>query len=120
MGKRKISDQQGMDALLSLRQSATELPTAVRFVLQQLAELAPGGAVEVRVPPFGAVQCISGQDHRRGTPPNLVELDPETLFALVSGRLGWVQAQASGKLIASGTRANELAKLLPISKFAGI
>lgn len=116
MGKRQISDQIGSDALRSLATPQPDTATAVRYLLQQLALLAPGGSVEVRVPPYGAVQCIAGLDHRRGTPPNLVELDPETLVALALGRLDWAAAQASGKLLASGARANEVAALFPISK----
>lgn len=105
-----------MDALRSLTTSQPETATAVRYLLQQLALAAPGGSVEVRVPPYGAVQCVAGLDHRRGTPPNLVELDPETLVALAFGRLDWASAKASGNLIASGTRAEELAALFPFSK----
>ena len=105
-----------MDALRSLSTPQPETATVVRYLLQQLALEAPGGSVEVRVPPYGAVQCVAGLDHRRGTPPNLVELDPETLVALAFGRLDWAGAKASGKLHASGNRADELASLFPISK----
>ncbi|RIJ10262.1 hypothetical protein DZF97_09750, partial [Clavibacter nebraskensis] len=63
--------------------------TAVRFLLQALADLAPGGTVEVRVPPFGAVQCIEGPGHTRGTPPNVIETDPATWIALATGGTTW-------------------------------
>lgn len=116
MGKPQISDQAGMDALRSLSTPQPDTATAVRYVLQQLALLAPGGSVEVRVPPYGAVQCVAGVDHRRGTPPNLVELDATTLIALALGDTDWSAATATGRVHASGTRANELASLFPISK----
>lgn len=59
---------------------------AVRYILQVLAELAEGNTVEVRVPPFGAVQCIEGLRHTRGTPPKVVEMDAATWFALAIER----------------------------------
>lgn len=105
-----------MDALRSLSTPQPETATAVRYLLQQLALQAPGGSVEVRVPPFGAVQCIAGLDHRRGTPPNLVELDPKTLIELALGESSWAAAVSAGKVHVSGTRAPEVAALLPISK----
>lgn len=105
-----------MDALRSLSSPQPNTATAVRYVLQQLAILAPGGSVEVRVPPFGAVQCIAGLDHRRGTPPNLVELRAETLIALALGQSNWHECLADGTVHASGARAGELAALFPISK----
>lgn len=87
--------------------------TAVRFTLEQLADLAPGNAVEVRVPPDGAVQAVAGPRHTRGTPPNVVETDPETWLALVTGRTTWSQALATPRLRASGERA-DLSGLLPL------
>jgi hypothetical protein len=89
------------------------LATAVRFTLQELAEGAPGRSVEVRVPPFGAVQCIEGQTHRRGTPPAVIETDAETWLALATGALSWPDAVTAGRVDASGVRA-DLAALLPL------
>jgi hypothetical protein len=89
------------------------LATAVRYALEELAQRAPGRSVEVRVPPFGAVQCIAGQVHTRGTPPNVVETDAATWLALVVGRLEWEQAWESGALRVSGHRA-DLAPYLPL------
>ncbi|MCU1636564.1 MAG: hypothetical protein JWQ68_1803 [Cryobacterium sp.] len=86
---------------------------AVRYTLQLLAERAEGNTVEVRVPPFGAVQCIEGPRHTRGTPPNVVEADAATWLALATGRLGWIDALASGRIHASGQRA-DLTGHLPI------
>ncbi len=87
--------------------------TAVRFLLQELGERAPGRSVEVRVPPFGAVQCIEGTSHRRGTPPAVIETDAETWIALSAGELGWSDALTSGRVQASGERA-DLSALLPL------
>lgn len=93
--------------------SRETLATAVRFTLEELAERSPGRAVEVRVPPFAAVQCIEGQMHRRGTPPAVIETDAETWLALATGQLAWAEAVAAGKVDASGVRA-DLAGLLPL------
>ena len=84
----------------------TTLALAVRYTLQLLAEQSPGGAVEVRVPPYAAVQCIEGPRHTRGTPPNVVETDAATWLALATGRLDWEDARASGRVHASGQRAD--------------
>nr|WP_218844747.1 sterol carrier family protein [Microbacterium pseudoresistens] len=91
----------------------TELATAVRYLLQLLDEKAPGGTVEVRVPPFGAVQVVQGPRHTRGTPPNVVEMDAATWIAVATGIEAWADAAASGRIRASGTRA-DLDGLLPL------
>ncbi|MFN4847170.1 MAG: sterol carrier family protein, partial [Rhodoluna sp.] len=82
MARRRISHLDGKTAIqacLSANDSAQEnLTTAVRYLLEELAEVAPGNSVEVRVPPLGATQCIAGPRHTRGTPPNVVEMAPET------------------------------------------
>jgi hypothetical protein len=91
------------------------LRAAVKESLAALATSAPGRSVEVRVPPYGAVQCVSGPRHGRGTPPNVVETDPRTWLALAAGRLTWAKALESGSLSASGSRAGEIAPLLPLS-----
>lgn len=87
--------------------------TAVRFTLEELADVAPGHTVEVRVPPDGAVQAVEGPRHTRGTPPNVVETDPATWLGLATGALGWDEAVASGAVQASGERA-DLAEWLPL------
>ena len=91
----------------------TELARAVRLSLRALAADAPGRSVEVRVPPFAAVQCVEGVRHTRGTPPNVVETDPHTWLELATGRLLWTDAVAAGRVSATGTRA-DLAHWLPI------
>ena len=86
---------------------------AVRFTLEELADVAPGSAVEVRVPPDGAVQAVEGPRHTRGTPPNVVETDPTTWLELVTGVLTWQDAVGAGRVRASGERA-DLSALLPL------
>lgn len=86
---------------------------AVRWTLQVLAADAPGRSVEVRVPPWGAVQCIEGPRHTRGTPPNVVEMKPEVWLKLATGKLQWDDAYAAGSIAASGERAN-ISHWLPI------
>ena len=86
---------------------------AVRTLLAVLAERAPGRSVEVRVPPYGAVQCVPGPRHTRGTPPNVVEMDPVTWLELAVGRLGWAEAVTEGRVRVSGIRA-DLSDHLPL------
>ena len=86
---------------------------AVRVLLAELAHRAPGRSVEVRVPPFGAVQCVPGPRHTRGTPPNVVETDALTWLLVATGRLAWTAAVASGRISASGIRT-DLSGYLPL------
>lgn len=91
-----------------------EIADAVRMTARTLAQLAPGGSVEVRVPPFVAVQCIEGLRHTRGTPPNVVETDPRTWLLLATGQLDLGGALADGRVSASGSRAGEIVHWLPL------
>jgi hypothetical protein len=86
---------------------------AVRFTLEELGMRAPGRSVEVRVPPWGAVQCLAGPVHRRGTPANVVECDDRTWLGLACGVLTWASASESGALRISGVRA-DLSEVLPL------
>ena len=90
------------------------LADAVRLTARTLAALSPGASVEVRVPPFVAVQCISGLAHTRGNPPNVVETDPRTWLLLATGLLTMADAVAAGVVQSSGSRAGEVADWLPI------
>ncbi|MFE0747722.1 sterol carrier family protein [Gordonia sp. NPDC058843] len=90
------------------------LAAAVRHSARTLEQLAPGNSVEVRVPPFVAVQCIEGPRHTRGTPPNVVEMSPRTWLLLVAGVLTYGNALAAGDIDASGHRAGLIAELLPL------
>jgi hypothetical protein len=112
----KISDAVGGNAvrraLATVADRDTEA-TAVRYLLQRLAEEAPGNSVEVRVPPFGAVQCIEGPGHTRGTPPNVVEMDALTWLAIATGGEEWATMLRESRISASGSRA-DLSQNLPI------
>ena len=115
--RRRVPPAEGAAALAAYaaggREPAT-VATAVRFALEELAARAPGGTVEVRVPPHGAAQCIEGTRHNRGTPPNVVETDAETWLALATGSLRWADAAATGRVSASGVHA-DLASVLPLA-----
>jgi len=89
------------------------LRDAVRALLTVLRERAPGRSVEMRVPPYGAIQCVDGPTHTRGTPPNVVETDPTTFILLGTGRLAWSDAVRDGRITASGHRA-DLSAYLPL------
>lgn len=89
---------------------AADLAAATRHLLALLVERAPGGSVEVRVPPHAVVQCIAGTRHTRGTPPAVVEMDAPTWIALARGRLEWSEADVT----ASGTRS-DLSSFLPLT-----
>jgi hypothetical protein len=91
------------------------LRAAVQYLLAELEAAAPGRAVEVRIPPFAAIQCIAGPRHTRGTPPNVVETDGVTWVLLATGRLGWADAVGDGKVQASGPRA-DLSGVLPVAR----
>lgn len=95
------------------RPPRAQLAEAVRCSLRTLAVDAPGGSVEVRVPPYGAVQCLGGPAHTRGTPPNVVETDSRTWLRLAAGMLTWADAVAQGSVSASGNRA-DLSAVLPL------
>jgi hypothetical protein len=85
----------------------------VKSTLALLTTKAPGRAIEVRVPPYAAVQCGEGPTHTRGTPPNTIEMDAQTWLALAEGGLSWAQALDEGKIAASGVRA-DLSEYLPL------
>ncbi|UQX02142.1 maleylpyruvate isomerase family mycothiol-dependent enzyme [Streptomyces sp. RerS4] len=89
------------------------LAACTRLLADALALKAPGGSVEVRIPPFAVVQCVEGPRHTRGTPPNVVETDPLTWIRLATGRTRWAEALDAAKVTASGERA-DLSALLPL------
>ncbi len=92
------------------------LGDAVRLTARALAAAAPGSSVEVRIPPFVAVQCISGPRHTRGTPPNVVETDARTWLLLATGLVDFEAAANGGRLAGSGSRAGEVAGCLPLAR----
>jgi uncharacterized protein (TIGR03083 family) len=103
----------GLDLSPAVEPDPGALRLATRALLAALVVKAPGHTVEVRVPPIAAVQCVEGPRHTRGTPPNVVELDPLTWVRLAAGRLPWTEAVADGRVRASGERSN-ISALLPI------
>jgi uncharacterized protein (TIGR03083 family) len=103
----------GLDLSPAVDPDAGALRIATRALLAALVAKAPGHTVEVRVPPIAAVQCVEGPRHTRGTPSNVVELDPITWVRLAAGRLQWAEAVADGRVRASGERSN-ISALLPI------
>lgn len=105
-----------LDAVLAAYERGVEprravVKGAVRFLLDRLVATAPGRSVEVRVPPYAAVQCVEGPRHTRGTPPNVVEMDAATWIGLATGRLIWAAAVEAGAVRASGSRADLQAHL---------
>lgn len=117
MARPRIPDAAGRAAVaaaLGPGPAPEDLATAVRWTLQSLGAAHPGHTVEVRVPPFGAVQAIEGPRHTRGTPSNVVETDAATWLALATGTLGFADAVASARVAASGSRA-DLSAVLPLS-----
>jgi hypothetical protein len=100
-------------ALAAAPRSGQQIRLLVKHFLALLAERSPGASVEVRVPPYAAVQAVAGVRHTRGTPPAVVELDADTWISLAVGELSWSSAVAAGLVRASGERA-DLTALLPL------
>lgn len=107
----------GLDLAAALRAEPLLEQRAVRYAVILMADVlaitAPGRSVELRVPPHAAVQCVPGPRHTRGTPPNVVETDPVSWLELAAGRLSWADALATGRVSASGRRA-DLSDWLPV------
>jgi hypothetical protein len=101
------------DALAASPRTPEQTRLLVKHFLAVLAERSPGASVEVRVPPYAAVQAVAGVRHTRGTPPAVVELDADTWIALATGAVAWTDAEADGRVRASGERA-DLSPLLPL------
>ena len=112
------ADPAAVAAALGRFRSDSAEPDDLRLLTKHLLALlvakAPGGAVEVRVPPFAVAQCVEGTRHTRGTPPAVVETDPATWVALAVGDLSWADAADSGRVRASGERS-DLSPLLPLA-----
>lgn len=109
----RVADPAAVAAALESREPA-DLRLLTKHFLAVLAERAPGRSVEVRVPPYAAVQAVPGVRHTRGTPPAVVETDAETWIDLATGVLSWAEAVDAGRIHASGERA-ELAPWLPLA-----
>lgn len=85
----------------------------VKAILAHLSKVEPGRSVELRIPPYAAIQLVAGHTHRRGTPSAVVETNAPTLIALAAGKLSWASAVTSGALIAGGERS-DLSRLFPL------
>ncbi len=93
-----------------------DLKAQVKQILKVVQEVAPGRSVELRIPPFAAIQCVGGNIHRRGTPPNVVEMSAETLLKLLENPVKWQQYCDLGSISASGTNANVADLFFEVSK----
>jgi len=93
-----------------------EIKNQVKLILKVIEELAPGRSVELRVPPYAAIQCVQGGNHRRGTPPNVVEMSGQTLIALSKTPDLWGQLCSEGAISASGTNSNLADLFVQVSK----
>jgi hypothetical protein len=83
-----------------------EIMSQVKTILAKISKIAPGHAVELRIPPYSAIQCVEGPKHTRGTPPNVVEMSAEVLFEIVGGKINWPDAISDGRISASGERSD--------------
>lgn len=121
--KNPVSELEGKLALQTIKQLLFEdkeidkeiLKTAVKYTLQQLNKIAPGKSVELRVPPISAISIIKGKNHKRGTPPAVIEVDPIIWLKLALGDASWQNALDQGLILASGANA-DLSPYLPISQ----
>lgn len=114
--RRKVEPASGaaaVEAVLAGADDREATALAVRYLLEVLASDFAGHTVEVRVPPWGAVQAIEGPRHTRGTPPNVIETDASTWIALATGSLSWSDAVEGARASASGQRA-DLSEVLPL------
>ena len=120
---KEVSPAEVRDAVLAVgdwikgeadKPARAQIAAAVRTTARTLGQNAPGSSVEVRVPPFVAVQCIVGPRHTRGTPPNVVETDALTWLQVVTGIRDFADALADGSIDASGSRAPEVGRWLPL------
>jgi hypothetical protein len=93
-----------------------DLKAQVKQILKVVQELAPGRSVELRIPPFAAIQCVGGSTHRRGTPPNVVEMNAETLIKLLNQPIEWSKLCQEGLISASGARSDISELMLQASK----
>jgi len=122
MARRAVTQQEAADAIAAMSGLSVdergkvsldrvEIKQLVRTTLAFFGQQHPGKSVEIRVPPYYVVQALEGVRHTRGTPPNVIEMDGSTWVALVTGAVHWIEAVDSGRVRASGTRADLSAHL---------
>ena len=83
-----------------------EFSATVKEILDLIKGISPGKSVELRVPPYGVIQCVAGSNHRRGTPPNTVEMSGQTLIRLINEPALWITLCESGEVMASGVASD--------------
>ena len=83
-----------------------QITATVKEILDLIKNISPGKSVELRVPPYGVIQCVAGSNHRRGTPPNTVEMSGQTLIRLINEPALWITLCESGEIMASGVASN--------------
>ena len=93
-----------------------EVKNQVKNILEAVKKFSPGKSVELRIPPYAAIQCVSGVIHRRVTPPNVVEMSAETLIKLLENPSQWHKFRDLGLISASGTNSNLTDLFLEVSK----
>jgi hypothetical protein len=92
------------------------LKPQVLEILSIFQNIAPGKSVELRIPNYSAIQCVSGSVHRRGTPSNVVEMSAQTLINLIENPHQLEELCSNGKISASGTKSNLKQLIIQISK----
>ena len=93
-----------------------EVKNRVKEILKIVQQVSPGNSVELRIPPYSAIQCVSGSVHRRGTPPNVVEMSAQTLIKIIENPNLWEQLCSIGMISASGTNSNLKELFIQVSK----
>mgnify|MGYP000026341733 CR=1 FL=1 len=93
-----------------------EIKIQVKQILKVIEKIAPGKSVELRIPLYAAIQCLEGGNHNRGTPPNVVEMDAQTLLKLSKSPQNWDQLCSAGAISASGTNSNLAELFTRVSK----
>ena len=93
-----------------------EIKNQVKYILSEIKKFSPGKSVELRIPPYAAIQCVSGITHQRGTPPNVVEMSAQTLLKLLENPNQWQEFCDSGLIFVSGTNSNLTNLFVQVSK----
>jgi len=94
----------------------SDLKLKVSEILKIVRKVAPGKSVELRIPGYAAIQCVEGQVHKRGTPPNVVEMSAKTLVELVDNPDRWQVYASNGTILASGTNSNLMKLFIQVGK----
>ncbi|MDR3152121.1 MAG: sterol carrier family protein [Bifidobacteriaceae bacterium] len=74
--------------------------------LKAFAKQFPGSNIELRIPEVGAIQLGSGSKHKRGIPPNVVEINKDIFIQLIEKETSWDKQMQLGNIEASGINSN--------------